>query len=399
MRITSANAFETSVNTLQQRQQELTQAQTRLTSGKRVLHASDDPAAAARAERALALQARSEASQRGLQASRNVMQQAESTLGSATDVVQQARELVLAAGNPTYGDAERRQLGAQLRGLREQLLSLANRGDGAGGYLFGGQGAAQPPFADTPAGVVFRGAGGQAQVAGGEPLPLSLDGGAGWLQANTGNGVFVTAAAAGNGPGAWIDAGQVSDPAALSGDNYSVQFSVSGGATRYSVLKGGVPTATVNQPYVSGQAIAFDGMTLHISGTPADADRFDITPATPDGSIFSALDEVARRLQSGNLSSAQLTQAVQNGLRDIDAAFGGLQLQRAAAGASLNQLDTIEQRLADTKLAAQTERSTAEDLDMVRALSDFQNKQTGYDAALKSYSLVQRLSLFQYLNV
>jgi flagellar hook-associated protein 3 FlgL len=35
---------------------------------------------------------------------------------------------------------------------------------------------------------------------------------------------------------------------------------------------------------------------------------------------------------------------------------------------------------------------------MVQAISDFQNKQSGYDAALKSYSMVQRLSLFQYLN-
>ena len=35
---------------------------------------------------------------------------------------------------------------------------------------------------------------------------------------------------------------------------------------------------------------------------------------------------------------------------------------------------------------------------MVQAISDFQNQQTGYDAALKAYSMVQRLSLFQYLN-
>ena len=35
---------------------------------------------------------------------------------------------------------------------------------------------------------------------------------------------------------------------------------------------------------------------------------------------------------------------------------------------------------------------------MVQALSDFQAKQSGYDAALKTYSLVQRMSLFQYLN-
>jgi flagellar hook-associated protein 3 FlgL len=35
---------------------------------------------------------------------------------------------------------------------------------------------------------------------------------------------------------------------------------------------------------------------------------------------------------------------------------------------------------------------------MVQALSDFQAKQTGYEAALSTYSKVQRMSLFQYLN-
>ena len=40
----------------------------------------------------------------------------------------------------------------------------------------------------------------------------------------------------------------------------------------------------------------------------------------------------------------------------------------------------------------------AEDLDMVQALSDFKAKQTGYEAALSSYSLVQGMSLFDYLR-
>jgi flagellar hook-associated protein 3 FlgL len=58
----------------------------------------------------------------------------------------------------------------------------------------------------------------------------------------------------------------------------------------------------------------------------------------------------------------------------------------------------VEGRIASQKLVAQTERSNAEDLDMVQAVSEFQNRQSGYDAALKSYASVQRLSLFQYLN-
>jgi hypothetical protein len=51
-----------------------------------------------------------------------------------------------------------------------------------------------------------------------------------------------------------------------------------------------------------------------------------------------------------------------------------------------------------TKLDAQTERSEAEDLDLMAAISDFQNRQTGYDAALKTYSIVQQMSLFEYLR-
>jgi flagellar hook-associated protein 3 FlgL len=103
-------------------------------------------------------------------------------------------------------------------------------------------------------------------------------------------------------------------------------------------------------------------------------------------------------LQASGRSKAQVAQTVASGLRDIDASFGNLQLQRSMAGESLNRLDSVESRLAETKLDAQTERSLAEDLDMVEALSDFQNKQSGYEAALSTYSMVQRMSLFQYLN-
>jgi flagellar hook-associated protein 3 FlgL len=398
MRITTANAYESTVDNLQRRQQDLQLAQERMTSGKRVARASDDPTAAARAERALATSARALADQRGLEASRNAMQQAEGALGTATEVMQQVRELVVAAGNGSYTDAERANLAARIRGLREQLLALANRGDGAGGYLFGAQGSAQPPFVDGIGGVSFRGAGGQAEVRSSDLLPMTLDGATAWLSARSGNGVFVTAPAAGNGSGAWIEAGSVTDPAALTGADYAVEFAVSGGVTRYSVLMNGAPTAQVNLPYMDGQAIEIDGMALTVKGAPAQGDRFDATPSTPDLSVFDVLDRVAGELRSGSRSTAQVAQTVASGLRDIDAVFGNLQLQRALAGESLNRIDAVESRLSEIQLDAKTERSLAEDLDMVQALSDFQAKQTGYEAALSTYSLVQRMSLFQYLK-
>jgi flagellar hook-associated protein 3 FlgL len=398
MRITTANSFTAAVDNLQQRQQDLQNAQDRLTSGLRVARPSDDPAAAARVERALATSARAEANQRGLQASRSAMQQVEGALGGATEAMQQVRELLVAAGNGSYTDAERANLGARISGLRAQLFSIANRGDGSGGYLFGGQGSAQPPFVDGTLGVSFRGAAGQTDAQAGDLVPMTQDGAAAWLQARSGNGVFVTTPAAGNGSGAWIDGGSVADPSALTGDDYRIDFTVAAGVATFSVLRNGAATPMVNLPYVAGQAIEFDGMAVTVQGAPANGDQFDITPSAADLSLFDVLDRVAADLQASGRSKAQVAQTVASGLRDIDASFGNLQLQRSMAGESLNRLDSVESRLAETKLDAQTERSLAEDLDMVEALSDFQNKQSGYEAALSTYSMVQRMSLFQYLN-
>jgi flagellar hook-associated protein 3 FlgL len=308
MRVTSVNTFDTSVGNLQKRQAELSQASDRLTSGKRVARASDDPVAAARAERALAAMVRTEANQRALEASRNVMQQAEAAMGDAGELLQQARELVVAAGNGSYDDTNRAALAKSIQGIRNQLLGVANRTDGAGTYVFGGQGSDQEPFIDTPTGVQFRGTTGQNQAPSDEPLPMSVDGNQAWLAA----------------------------PAAVSGD--------------------------------------------------------------PDLSIFGVLDKVYSDLTSTGLSGSVIKQNTSDNLRDLDAVSANLLAQRASAGEVLNRTDSVEQRIADAKLAAQTDRSNAEDLDMVQAVADFQTKQSGYDAALKSYSMVQKLSLFQYLS-
>jgi flagellar hook-associated protein 3 FlgL len=388
MRISTANAFEAGLDTLSKRQVELTQSQERLTSGKRVAKASDDPAAAARAERALSGIQRSETSQRAVDASRAAMSQSESALADANELLQAARETMVAAGNASYTDAERTSLATKLRTLREQLFSVANRTDGNGGFLFGGQGATTAPFVDAAGGVVYRAVAGQRRTDQGVDLPLSMDGQAAWMTAATGNGVFQT----------WIDNGQVSDPAAITGSTYTLQFSVSGGATTYAVLRDGVATAVTAAPYTSGQAITVDGMSFTIKGSPATGDQFTVQPSAPTLTVFGMLDRAIGELSTAGRTGAQIAQSTTDNLRDIDSSLATLQRARAAAGESLVRADNETSRLETLKVASQTERSNAEDLDMVQAISTFQNQQTGYDAALKSYSMVQRLSLFQYLN-
>ena len=399
LRSTTATAFDQVVDTLQQRQNDLVRTQQQLTSGKRVLHASDDPVAAARAERARSLEQRADATQRAIDASKNSMTLTESALGQAVELMQQARELAVAAGDASYSNAQRRDLARQIAAIRDQLVGIANRSDGSGGYVFSGQGTSQPPFLDGVAGMTYTGRGGQVQVASQEPLPLTLDGQQVWMSAASGNGVFKTSNV--NSTTAWIDAGQVSDPAALTTSSYDVRFSVSGGNTTYSIYKDGAPAVT-NAAYVSGKSIQIDGMSFSVNGSPANNDQFSITPAQSNQTVFAALDDLVNAIAPSDASkipsATQVTQAVQAGLRDIDQTMGNLQSARSVAGETLNRIEGATTRVSDLKLFAKTTASNAEDLDETQSISDFQNKQTGYQVALQTYASLQKMSLFQYIN-
>ncbi|NDY89947.1 flagellar hook-associated protein FlgL [Ideonella livida] len=409
-RVSSSTVYAQALDRLQQRQADMSDAQQRMTSGKRVLEASDDPTAAARAERARAMLQRAEAEQRAVDASRNAMTLSESALGDGVDLLQQARELVVSAGNATYSDAQRRDVAQQLEALRKQLLSIANRSDGAGGTIFGGQGASDPPFIDEPGGVGFRGLGGEVVTASRDALPLTVDGEQAFLYATTGNGSFETvnvgyldaldaSPSASAAPAAWIDGGRVSDANQLPADgfSYTLTFSVSSGVTQYTIDRGTLPPVGPVD-YQAGKAIEVDGMSFAISGQPADGNQFLIRDASPALNIFSALDRIVAGLRHTPSSTATVTQTVQKGLGDIDAGIDSLQSARSRCGELLNRIDGVDSRLQDQVLMGENTRSDAEDLDMAQAISDFENQQTGYNAALRTYASVQRMSLFDYLS-
>jgi flagellar hook-associated protein 3 FlgL len=403
MRLSTANLYDTSIANLQRRQNALQDQQQQLTSGKRIALASDDPTGAARAERALASIGRVEANQRALEASRNSMTLAESALGDANELLQQARETMVAAGNASYSDAERMSLANKLQGIRDQLLTIANRPDGAGGYLFSGQGSSSPPFLDQSSGVSYVGVAGQIQTGNLDNFQLTVDGRGAWEQARSGNGSFVTDA----GPNAidpsqpakgWIDSGRVTNPPLLTGQNYRIDIAGTAPAQTYTVTNTDTGAGVVAGSFKAGQSIEFDGLSVAVSGAPADGDNFTIAPSTNTLKVFDTLDRAISELKTPLRNNAQVQQSNVGRLRDIDAVMGNLQNVRSQVGERLNNLDGTESRLAALKQYSTEEKSAAEDLDMVQAISDFQNQQTGYDTALKTYAMVQRMSLFQYLQ-
>lgn len=393
MRVSNASRYETAIDTLQRRQSELTRAQNQMTAGKRINVPSDDPTGAARAERALMTQERITAAQRSVSLSRNAMSLVESTLGHTVDLLQSGRDTLVSAGNSSYGANERQALAAQLTQLRSQLLAVANQTDGAGGYIFGGQGTVTPPFLDEPGGVGFHGSRGQGQLSASEQMPTSVDGESVWLHVRSGNGVFETSAVNTNTGSGFIGPGSVVDPSLLTGGSYDITFAVAAGVTTYTVN----PTGQ-SGTYVEGGTITVDGMALQVSGAPANGDMFQIAPSTTDLSPFEALENAIAVLNNPTANAGAVAQAVSSGVRDLDQVLNQFQAARSVAGTTLNRLDSIGERNQDRDTWAKSVQSDAEDLDMVQAVSEFQNKQTSYQAALQSYSMVQRLSLFDYIK-
>lgn len=409
-RVASALSQQTGLNSLMRRQQDLVRSQERMVSGKRIERASDDPAGAARAERALADQTRSEGLLRTVGASRNAMSVVESSIGDAVDLVQTAREAVVEAGNGAFNTADRALLADRLKQIKGQLLSMANTDDGAGHFVFGGQGSDRLPFVDSGVGVEFQGTSGKVDGSLSEDLPLAVDGDALWLKARTGNGVFETDRQVAPTSTAWISAGQVSDPSALTltdGQRYEVSFTT---ATRYSVslvASDGSSTpfpdaANSSHDFVSGTPITgLPGMSVGISGTAVAGDTFTIEPSSPNLSVFDALDRVIDVLGSSATvapNAGDRAQVINHGLRDLDQVLGNLQVVRSRSGETLNRLDGLDARTQDRVLSDKATRSEAEDLDMTQGISDFSTKQSAYQAALQSYSMVRKLSLFDYIS-
>ena len=85
-------------------------------------------------------------------------------------------------------------------------------------------------------------------------------------------------------------------------------------------------------------------------------------------------------------------------LKDIDIGSARVSAVRGMAGELLNRADRISTNQDKRSIQLEADRSRAEDLDMVKGISDFQNQQTGYQAALQSYAQIQKLSLFNYIG-
>lgn len=457
MRLATANSYDRTLNILTTRQTELSQQQEKLSAGKKVLRGSDDPTGAAQAERAMTRSGRVDVEVRALNLQRNTVSLAESTLGNSIELLQAIREKLVYAGDGALAPSDRAALALEIKGMRDQLFGYANKQDSNGVPLFGGLGSSAQAFTDEVGGVTFNGtAGTRASTL--VTVPGTMDGQAVWMNVPTGNGVFTTHLGMGalaalptdlvndytvgipasptdpdwtfdktmnavNEGEVWAGVGQVVDPSAVTGNTYIVRFNVTPQLGEpapisanpddwalapvvtydiYSYDPVADPTgaaATVvasDQPYTDGEDIIFGGISITPKGKPADGDTLTIKPSTRSD-LFSIIDAAIANIDNAG-NGHKLAQDLAVALTELDSAKERLQSARSEAGVLLKRTDIIEGTQGDKTLQLAADRSRAEDMDMIQGISDMQNMQVGYQAALQTYAQVQRISLFNYIS-
>lgn len=402
MRVSTSTMYETGTNLMLQQQEKLMRTQQQLATGRRILTPSDDPISAAQVLNIAQSASQNDQYSVNRTSANSSLALEESILRKVTGLMQDLHGSVIYAGNSSLTDNDRKILATELRSHMESLVALANTTDEKGQYLFSGYQAQTKPFVQVGLNVTYAGDQGQRmnQVGPARQLAVSDSGSDIFERIKDGNGVFTTAADSSNTGTAVIDGGSVIAPASLTGDDYEINFTVTGGVTTYDIVDvTSSVTISSGNPYSSNSVISFDGMQLSIKGNPANGDKFTIQPSK-NQSIFDTVGDLITALEtpsSGQPGGTRLSNNLNTILQNLNNSLEHVLSKQASIGARLQEIDTLESVGADQDIQFEQLLSHLQDVDFAKAASDLQRQQLYLEAAQQSYIKVSGLSLFNYI--
>ena len=176
MKISTNALFDRATQQMGSVQTTLAKSQAQLAAGKQVITPSDAPTQAASIQRLKSILARQDSYADTLAAVNTRLQDEESALQSVSNMVVRIKEIAIQAASDTIGPADRKVLGVEMQGLRDQILSMANTQDSSGNYLFAGSRVDQPAFAENGFGdVTYQGDQTRMRVSVGDQRTVQLN--------------------------------------------------------------------------------------------------------------------------------------------------------------------------------------------------------------------------------
>lgn len=176
MQISTNLMFDRAIAQMGVTQDRLTKTQMQLTTTKEILKPSDAPDKSAAITRLNTVIARQNSYVESIKTTQDKFSQQETALKNSSDVLVRLKELTIQAANDTNGADGRKLIAVEVKGLRDQLLSMANTQDVNGNYIFSGTRANTAAFGTDSSGkLIYQGDQTISQVGVGEQRDVSAN--------------------------------------------------------------------------------------------------------------------------------------------------------------------------------------------------------------------------------
>jgi len=150
----------------------------------------------------------------------------------------------------------------------------------------------------------------------------------------------------------------------------------------------GAPSAVSFNPQGIGRPITRQvGQDLSLTINVTATDVFG-----EDGELFKQLVQLRDELLANN------GDGIRGMAEALDEASERVSIATTSIGSLINRTETLKTRLGEERISYEDGRSRAEDLDVARAIVDFQSEQVSLQAALEAGSRILNLSLLDFIR-
>lgn len=400
MRVSSSFFYQLASSEMLRQQSEIARTQEQISTGKRLLRPSDDPVDAARSVNIKQSIEQLSQYQKNIASSEQQLDLEDTSLGSLTQLLHRVKELALGANSGAASAETRSAYRAEILQRFEELQDISNTRNASGNYLFSGYQGRVKPFSLSGGSVNYNGDQGLLfqQIGAARKIAVNDTGYDVFQKIRNGNGTFNVSTNAANTGAVVIDAGSVLNPSAFQTHNFTIRFTSN---TTYDVINTTTSTTILSgQTYVDGGAISFNGIQTKMKGAPQTGDEFFINPSQ-NQSIFTTFQNLLAALSTNtNDASAKAlsTQTINSAIADLDQSLNHVLNIRTGIGARLNSIESAKLENDAAKFELQTTLSQIQDLDYAEAISRLQFQIQSLEAAQKTFSSIESLSLFNFLR-
>jgi flagellar hook-associated protein 3 FlgL len=400
MRISTLQIFNIANNSIRDASNAIAKTQQQLSSGQRIQTAADDPVSAAKSLELEHSLSRIEQYGKNINLAENSLSLQETTLDSITNLLQRVRELAVGAGNTaTLNPEDYDNLATEVNSRIGELQDLMNSRNSSGDYIFAGYKGNQQPFVGTPiSGFEFQGSEGSLHMKVSESTSVAA--------ADSGKDIFWNIPAAQNSmrtsthaATANISIGQIVDQEAYDEfypKDMAITYNNDGSLSITERFTNPAVSVLEISNYTMGDEIIVNGVSVRLSGTPADGDQFFIDSSSTQDILttLSRFSAAMTAYDGSDDSKAALTAMVADTLSNIDNTEAVMGKTTASLGARFNTLESMREQHLDSKLYTDEILSEIRDLNYAEAATRLAAQSLILDAAQASFMRVSQLTLF-----